>query len=225
MLGLTLALTWLTIGSNLDFVMMDYSKTREEAIKRKTELAQRSQQIASERTRLDEEVENIEKEMIGLDQIIEGLDFVASSNELEAASVPGLTEHIRTILQQTSVPLLPSQIRDSCLTAGIKATSDKNLLISVHNALRKMKPNLKESKIENKTAYIWKSSLTRGVARRRFMQLSDLSGAKAAHPPTIEYPPVTARGLGPISGTGSAFSTGSLQATLDAIRKNQSEDK
>jgi hypothetical protein len=212
--------------------MMDYLKTREEAVRRKSDLTARSQEIANERKRLDEEIENIEREMVGLDQIVEGLDFVASSGDLEPPPVPGLTEHIRTILQQTTVPLLPTQIRDSCLTAGIKATSDKNLLISVHNALRKMKPNLRESKIENKTAYIWRPSLLRVARRSRFTRIASRSALasdapslpRIATPSTTEYPPVTLGGIGPVGDKGSPFSA-ELQATLDAIRKNQSENK
>lgn len=195
-----LYLTRLTIGSNLVPVMMDYNKTREDASKRKAELTKRSQEIAEQRKRLDEEVEDIEREMVGLDQIIEGLDFVASSGELEPPPVPGLTEHIRTVLQQTTVPLLPTQIRDSCLSAGIKGTSDKYLLISVHNALRKMKPNLRESRLEGKTAYIWKPSL--GRAFRRARTLTGLTATGRPEPQVI-LPPVRARGVTPETGDGT----------------------
>ena len=137
--------------------MMDYDKTRTDAVARKESLQSRQQDIAKEHKRLDDELEEVRRELIGLDQIIEGLDVVTTQNppDLEA---PGLSEHIRKTLQQTSVHLLPTQIRDACLAVGIKGSSMKNLLISVHNVLTRMEPSLDTAQIEGKTAYKWKVS-------------------------------------------------------------------
>ncbi len=67
-----------------------------------------------------------------------------------------MTEHIKRVLQQTTIPLLPTQIRDSLKAVGISGSSDKNLLISVHTVLSRLKADLVASEQDGKTAYKWK---------------------------------------------------------------------
>jgi hypothetical protein len=111
---------------------------------------------------LDQESKDIMREVAGIDQILKGLDVMESNTVLEP---PGMTEHIRRVLQQTTIPLFPTQIRDSLKAVGIQGSSDKNLLISVHTVLSRLKADLVESEQDGKTAYKWKRRLI-GPAHR-----------------------------------------------------------
>jgi hypothetical protein len=104
--------------------MIDYEQTKADALQQKAKLAERQQEIAKEKSRLDEELQSIQRQLIGLDQILEGLD-VATLQVPPDIEPMGFTDHIRMILQQTTVHLLPTQIRDSCLNAGFKGSSLK----------------------------------------------------------------------------------------------------
>jgi hypothetical protein len=168
--------------------MIDYEQTKADALQQKAKLVERQQEIAKEKSRLDEELQSIQRQLIGLDQILEGLD-VATLQVPPDIEPMGFTDHIRMILQQTTVHLLPTQIRDSCLNAGFKGSSLKNLLISVHNVLERDHANLDEKQIEGKTAYKWKTTVQ--IARPRLAEL-------VKNYPAIEPPPgYTPRTLGP----------------------------
>ena len=142
----------LDMRCNLSFVM-DYSKTREDANARKDALTLRALAIMEERKNLDAEVEQIRRELIGLDQILDGVEFMTSEipPDLEP---PGFTDKIRKILSDTQIPLVPTQVRDALEAAGSKGSSSRNLLISVHTVIERIKSELEESATpEGKTAY------------------------------------------------------------------------
>ena len=133
--------------------MMDYAKTREEAKGRKQQLTLRALAIVEEKKKLDSEVEKIKRELIGLDQILDGVEFMTSEvpPDLEPS---GFTDKIRKILSETSVPLVPTQIRDALEASGTTGSSSRNLLISVHTVLERIKSELEGSTTsDGKTAY------------------------------------------------------------------------
>ena len=133
--------------------MIDYGKTREAAQAQKQALTIRALAILEEKKRLDSEVEQIRRELIGLDQILDGVEFVSSEipPDLEP---PGFTEKIRKILSETSIPLVPTQIRDVLEANGFGGSSSRNLLISVHTVVERIKNELVEAKTpDGKTAY------------------------------------------------------------------------
>lgn len=150
----TLCLTWLDTRSNLNsIVMLDYEKTREGALRRQQELVARQKEIAAQKTQLEEELTQIKKEMIGLEQIIDGLDFMSNDipPDLEER---GFTDQIRGILSMTNSHLVPTQIRDALMAAGVTGSSPKNLLISVHTVLGRIADELDTiTTTEGKTAY------------------------------------------------------------------------
>jgi hypothetical protein len=148
-------LTWLDIKPNIQIVtaMIDYSKTKEEAQRRRSDLLARQQQIPEEKKKLDEELEQNKRELIGLDQILDGLEFMSSDVPPDFEPT-GFTDKIRQILGETSVPLVPTQIRDALQARGITGSSAKNLLINVHKVLERINAELEESTTtDGKTAY------------------------------------------------------------------------
>lgn len=139
---------------------MDYEKAREEAIIRKEELTARMNQIVAEANRLEKEKAQVARELTGLEQVVESLEFMTNEEVTLEPEPAGFTDHIRTILQRTTIPLTPVQIRDSCVAAGFAQKSLKNLLISVHTTLSRIESNLEKTQVEGKTAYRWKQIQT-----------------------------------------------------------------
>ena len=145
--------------------MMDYEKSKADALQETARLTERQKQIVQEKTRLDAELMSIQRQLIGLEQIIDGLDVATLQTPPDEEPV-GFTDHIRSLLQNTSIHLLPTQIRDSCLNAGFKGSSLKNLLISVHNVLHRVHEHLDEKQIDGKTAYKWKGTISQTTIRK-----------------------------------------------------------
>ena len=134
---------------------MNYAQSQKDALEQREQLLKQRQQIAEEKERLDRVNGEIERQLVGLDYILDGLEFLSTDRppELEA---PGFTEQVRRVLQQTSGPLTATEIRDCLLATGVKHTSLKNLLISVHTVLGRIKSDLRESEKAGKPAYKWK---------------------------------------------------------------------
>lgn len=138
--------------------MLDYTKTREDALRRRQELTIRQQQIVKQKQQLEEESAQIKRELIGLEQILEGLDFMSNDTPPDLEEV-GFTDQIRRILGTTSSYLVPTQIRDALQQAGVTGSSPKNLLISVHTVLNRIQDELETTQTaEGKTAYRGKPS-------------------------------------------------------------------
>jgi hypothetical protein len=137
--------------------IMDYDKTRDDVDRRRAELLERQQRIKEETKKLNDEAEQNKRELIGLDQILGGLDFVTS--DVPPDEPIGVTDNIRKILTETTVPLVPTQIRDSLQARGIEGSSAKNLLINVHKVLDRLGPELVLSTTpEGKAAYRHRSA-------------------------------------------------------------------
>jgi hypothetical protein len=139
--------------------MLDYEKLKQATVERRAKLMERERQIDREITDLTAEAEEIRRELAGIDQILNGLEVMQSEGLPEP---PGMTEHIKRVLQLTTVPLSPVTLRDSLKAVGITGSSDKNLLISVHTVLGRLKPFLAEEQQDGRTVYKWKEPLTVG---------------------------------------------------------------
>ena len=150
---------------------MDYAKTRADAQARKQQLTNRAQAIVEEKKQLDHEAEKIKRELIGLDQILDGVEFTTSEipPDFEPA---GFTDKIRKVLSETSVPLVPTQIRDALEAIGSRGSSSRNLLISVHTVLERIKEELEES-----TTPDGKAAYKRKAPWRRLVSVSALASA------------------------------------------------
>jgi hypothetical protein len=153
---------------------VDYQKTREDALRRRLELTERLTKISEDRVILQTEMEKKQRELAAIDQILEGLDFYASDVPLEGEP-SGMADHIRRLLQQTPVHLLPTQIRDALTAVGIMGSSPKNLLIGVHNVLSRLEFFVETTEINGRPAYRWKREVDR--AARRGISGSDKSRA------------------------------------------------
>ena len=134
---------------------MNYAQSQQDATRMKEELLKRREEITLDKERLDRENGEIERQLIGLERVLEGLEFLSNDIPPEIEQ-PGFTEEIRKILKQTNIPLTAVEIRDSLLEAGVKYSSAKTLLISVHTVLGRLKSDLKESEKDGKAAYVWK---------------------------------------------------------------------
>ena len=134
---------------------MNYAQSQKEVLEQRDQLLKQRQQIAEEKERLDRVNGEIERQLVGLDYMLDGLEFLSTDRppELEA---PGFTEQVRKLLQQTLEPLTATDIRDHLVATGIEHTSPKNLLISVHTVLGRIKPDLREFEKAGKSAYKWK---------------------------------------------------------------------
>lgn len=134
---------------------MDYMKFRKEALERRRDLTSRLNEIVEERIILQAEMESKQRELAAVDRILEGLDSVNSDEPLEGEP-SGMADHIRRLLQQSPVHLLPTQIRDALINVGITGSSPKNLLIGVHNVLSRLQLFLETAEVNNRAAYRWK---------------------------------------------------------------------
>jgi hypothetical protein len=152
---------------------MNYAQSQQDAIRMKEELLKRREELALEKERLDRVNGDIERQLIGLERVLEGLEFLSNDVPPEIEQ-PGFTEQIRKILQQTRIPLTAVEIRDALLEAGVKHSSAKTLLISVHTVLGRLKSDLKESEKDRKAAYIWKHT-------RRYRHVFPSAKLRSAH--------------------------------------------
>lgn len=94
-----------------------------------------------------EELARLEERRTTLMRLIQSLKELSEDDAYELTPPPGyvpkgLTEEIRTILTLTTVPLEPTQIRDSLITRGFEYSSPKNLLINVHTVLGRIEDEL-----------------------------------------------------------------------------------
>jgi len=134
---------------------MNYGQTRKDALRRRKELSERLEEISEEAIALQAEKQNMQRELAAVDLILEGVDIYRSDAPLEGES-SGVADHVRRLLQQTPVPLLPTQIRDFLESAGITGSSRRNLLIGVHNVLTRLELYLETVEINGRPAYRWK---------------------------------------------------------------------
>jgi hypothetical protein len=195
--------------------MMDYDRIRTEAGARKQTLLARQKDIPKEKQKLDEEMEQIKRELIGIDQILDGVAFMDSSIPTDFEP-EGFTDNVRKILSETTLPLVPTQIRDALEAKGIMGSSSKNLLINVHKVLERIDSELdKTQTAEGKTAYKRKIAWT----VPRLAALAGLSGDTSLDPLIGLY------GLSaPGKLAGAKLPTGANTRTLADLAGNESSN-
>ena len=138
---------------------MDYTKTQVQIEARRLELLHKLSDLAAQRKRLDEEYDKIQRELIALIQMRTGAEIALGHVDVPRPPIPGLTEHIRSLLLASAVPLTPTQIRQSCEEVGIRAASRKNLLIAVHSILKRFGYDIRRVKLKGKAAYVARPGL------------------------------------------------------------------
>ncbi len=104
------------------------------------------------------ELEQLEQRRATLLRLIESLKAASGDERLELTPPPGyvpkrLTEEMITILRLTTVHLDAMQIRDSLINRGVTSQTPRNLLISVHTVLGRIKDDLDVIERDGKPAY------------------------------------------------------------------------
>lgn len=127
---------------------MDYLKTQADIDHRGQEIQRKYSELVAEVDRVFDELELLQREVLGLREMEHGIQMALGQRPV---AVPGLTEHIRMIMCQTKVPLTPLQIRESCEGVGIKGSSRKTLLITVHSVLKRLEA--RRVYVDGKVAY------------------------------------------------------------------------
>jgi hypothetical protein len=123
---------------------MDYRNKRHEFEKRRAELQLQLFDISAKKRLLDQQSAAAEQELRALDQILTAMEMAVGRIDAPTPSPPGLTEYVRSLMANTEVPLTAIQIRDSCVAVGIRGTSRRNFLISVHTVLKRLGLKVKE---------------------------------------------------------------------------------
>jgi hypothetical protein len=137
---------------------MDYEKLKQDATRRRQELAARQEKIQKEKALLSEESQRIQRELAGLDELLESIEFMTSPDIPPDLEPLGFSDQIRAIYQGATEPLTPVEVRDLLLQKGVTGSSSRNLLISVHTVITREQErgNLETVSKGGKTAYTWK---------------------------------------------------------------------
>lgn len=108
------------------------------------------QQAEKRLEQLEDERERIEREIAGITHVIEGLKFLAEKlydddlpklgpldppADFEDMNFAGM---IREVLARNREPMTRIEIREALQALGIKGTTPKHLLISVHTVIKRM---------------------------------------------------------------------------------------
>jgi hypothetical protein len=126
-----------------------------------TDARNRRKFLTDKRKDLMKMVEEIDRQILGLNQAVEAYEFilketptVTSALSIDPATV-GFTEAVRTIFNGTLTTLFPTDIRDKLAKAGYEKSSDKVLLIHVHNVIDRLLKNeeIEEVEIDGRSAY------------------------------------------------------------------------
>jgi hypothetical protein len=150
-------------------VALDYEKIRQSFLDQKKELEQLQVQIGHQIAGLNDQLNRNHRELIMIDEVLESLDLTKDGPPEDLEEV-GLTDMVRRILQESSIALSPTQIRDMLLMKGYKASSLKAALISVHTVLDRIMPSLEQVEIDKRKAYKWKA--TENTKRETFLSMS-----------------------------------------------------
>lgn len=138
---------------------MDYQKTQEEIERKRKQLLRRMVELGEQQTHLDQELGRIAQELVGLEQMRTGTEVAVGHREPPPPRVPGLKEHVRKVLSETQYPLTATEIRDSCESVGIRASSPRNLLMSVYTTLKRMHLEVRTVRSGRRQAYFPRPAL------------------------------------------------------------------
>jgi hypothetical protein len=111
-----------------------------------------------------EEKASIDRQLEIIDQTIESLIFLGNPESKMPLPLNinemGLQDAVHSVFRRSyPIYLLPTDLRDTLVSAGTFGPSSKNLLISIHTAISRMKNELEEeSRPAGKTAYRWKAA-------------------------------------------------------------------
>jgi hypothetical protein len=165
--------------------MTDYGEMRERLLVRQHEISDRQKQIVGEQARLDSEAHKLSLELEAITQMLDGLKLFDPASDPANVRVPAppstvvikprareanklprypqdgsLAAKVRQLLEQSSKPLFPTQIRDELQGANF---TGKNLLIMVHTAIERMGESVEKIMVGDRPAYRMKAGKGSGV--------------------------------------------------------------
>jgi hypothetical protein len=137
-----------------------------------------------------EELARLEERRTTLMRLIQSLKELSEDDAYELTPPPGyvpkgLTEEIRTILTLTTVPLEPTQIRDSLITRGFEYSSPKNLLINVHTVLGRIEDELDVTEDGGKKRYKTRSRSLLSILTEPIAPIARASSIRALNLPKV----------------------------------------
>jgi len=112
---------------------MDYRQTNQEAKKR-------FDQLAAKRAEIDREMQALLQILHGTEIITQPVESENLADTKEVDSV-GFTDKVRLVLLRSNMPLTPTEVRDGLEIMNIEEAQQKNVLIHVHNVLRRLLEN------------------------------------------------------------------------------------
>lgn len=119
------------------------------------DLQNKKKALIEQRASIDHQIEFIER-------TVESLVFLGNPGDKMPLPYKlnemGLQDAVGTIFRRAfPVPMLPTEVRDTLVSAGTYSPSYKNLLVAVHTAIKRIKPYLEEvPQNEGRMAYRWK---------------------------------------------------------------------
>ena len=134
---------------------------------------ERITELETEKKRLFEEKLLIEHQIAVIEQTIKGFQFLGNPR----ATMPlpsnltelGLQDAVKAVFKH-AYPLAQTalNVRQTLMEAGVIAKSPKNLLISIHTVIGRIRKELEEVPQENgKIAYRWRETITTFMDRQK----------------------------------------------------------
>jgi hypothetical protein len=118
--------------------------------------------LQRKRAELLKQKTSIDHQIWVIDKTVESLIFLGNPESKmplpKNLNEMGVQDAVRAVLRRAfPIYLLPTEIRDTLISAGMTSTSPKNLLITIHTAISRMEDELEEeARPGGKTAYRWK---------------------------------------------------------------------
>ena len=128
-------------------------------------IGERIMELETEKKRLFEEKLLIEHKIKVIDQTIQGFQFLGNPRAMmplpSNLTELGLQDAVRTVFKH-AYPLAQTalDVRQTLMGAGLITGSPKNLLISIHTVIGRIRKELEDVPQENgKTAYRWRETV------------------------------------------------------------------
>jgi hypothetical protein len=128
----------------------DYKKTLEAAQVELKDLLIRQEKI-------EQRIAQIKQAIISLAPLAEEPNSSFWSGVIAAMRASGISDACLQILQSTNKPLTPVEIKDQLQNTGVNLSGQKNVMASIHSALKRLRANEEIETKDNGTTYQWKT--------------------------------------------------------------------
>ncbi len=159
----------------------DYKKTLEAAQAELEILLVKQEEI-------EQRIARIKQAIISLAPLAEEPNGSFWGDAIAAIRANGISDACLQILQSTNKPLTPVEIKDHLRNTGVDLSGQKNVMASIHSALKRLRANEEIETKNNGISYRWKSR------RNPFAGIGTLVGHEVG---PLTMPPVTVPGYRP----------------------------